>query len=133
MRALAPTLLAASLGLACVLGYRGAVEIEAVYPLEDVDAVRLRLPDSPLSVLGDPVGEALVVSGAWYSVGGSQASAAANAEAGRLEFARDGRFAELAVIIPITSRDVVDLELVTPRSAPLIDEERLVAALLSLV
>ena len=29
--------------------------------------------------------------------------------------------------------DVIDLELVTPRSSPLIDEERLVAALLSLV
>ncbi len=46
-----------------------------------------------------------------------------------------GHYSGLEDLAAITDLgiDVVDLELVTDRSAPLIDEERLVAALLSMV
>ncbi|MCA9659707.1 MAG: DUF4097 family beta strand repeat protein [Myxococcales bacterium] len=110
MRALIPTLLAASLGLACALGFRGATEVDAEYSLDEIDAVRVNLPDTPISVLGDPEATTLSLEGVWYSVGGSRTVAADNSTIPLLNFALEGRFAELTAIIPTANRDLVDLE-----------------------
>lgn len=105
------TIFGAGLSLACALGFRGATEVDAVYSLDEIDAVRISLPDTPMSVLGDPVGVSLEVEGVWYSVGGSSRAAADHSTAPSLFFAREGRFGELSAVIPTASRDLVDLEL----------------------
>jgi hypothetical protein len=96
---------------ACVLGHRGVVALEADYPLTGIDAIRLELPDTPLTIVGSPTATSLSLSGYWSSVGGSQQIAADNVTAPALDFARDGRFAILSAIIPLAARDLVDLEL----------------------
>ncbi|MEZ4384311.1 MAG: DUF4097 family beta strand repeat-containing protein [Nannocystaceae bacterium] len=118
MRALIPSLLAASLGLACALGFRGATAVEADYSLAEIDGVRINLPDTPVTVLGAPLSSSLAIEGVWYSVGGSRAVAAENSTTPLLNFAREGRFGELTAIIPTEVRDVVDLELSEVRLPP---------------
>ncbi|MEZ4450021.1 MAG: DUF4097 family beta strand repeat-containing protein [Nannocystaceae bacterium] len=105
---LAPLVTVPSIG--CVIGYRGAVEVEGDFPLTDVDAVRVALPDTPIAVLGQPLATSLHIDGVWTSVGGSKRSAADNASAPALNFAREGRFGALTAVIPLQSADVVDLE-----------------------
>jgi len=109
--AVTTAVLAAGLSLACALGFRGATEVDAEYSLDEIDAVRINLPDTPMSVLGDPVGVSLEVEGVWYSVGGSSRAAADHSATPSLFFAREGRFGELSAVIPTASRDLVDLEL----------------------
>ncbi|HGG56494.1 MAG TPA: hypothetical protein ENK31_01725, partial [Nannocystis exedens] len=109
--ALLRTIMVASLGLACALGYRGITSVEAEFSLDEIDAIRLDLPDTPISVLGEPTATSLKIEGAWISVGGSARVAADNTTAPEFYFAREGRFAELSALIPIASTDLVDLEL----------------------
>ena len=109
MRAAVLSLLVLSLG-ACALGYRGVVEIEAEYVLADIRAVRLDLPDTPITVTGAPASTTLHLTGFWSSVGGTSKSAADYAAAPRLDFAVDGRFAALTAVIPVDARELVDLE-----------------------
>jgi len=101
----------ATLGLACALGFRGATEVRGEFSLDEIDVVRIDLPDTPMAILGDPLATSLDVEGVWYSVGGSSQAATDNAEAASLFFAREGRFAALTAVIPTASRDLVDLEL----------------------
>ncbi len=109
--ALMRMILAVSLGLGCALGYRGVTSFDAEFSVDEIDAVRLDLPDTPISVLGDPTATSLTIEGAWVSVGGSAQVAADNTTAPQFYFAREGRFAELSALIPVASADLVDLEL----------------------
>lgn len=122
-QALFRTILVVSLGLACSLGYRGVTSVEAEFSLDEIDAIRIDLPDTPISVLGDPVATSLEVEGAWYSVGGSASVAADNTAAPQFIFVREGRFAELSAVIPVASADLVDLELGTLTLPPDLDLE----------
>lgn len=96
--------------IGCAIGFRGAVEVEGTFSLVDIDAVRVALPDTPIAVLGQPLATELRIDGVWVSVGGSRGAAVDNASAPRLQFAREGRFGALTAVVPLESRDVVDLE-----------------------
>jgi len=94
----------------CIVGQRGVVEFSAEFPLFDVQAVRLDLPDTPMTVRGDPLADKLELAGYWFSVGGTAAIAEANASEPSLAFARESGFAELSAIVPVDLRELVDLE-----------------------
>jgi hypothetical protein len=102
-------LAAMSLG-ACVFGYRGEAGIEAVYPLEEIAAVRVDLGASPLTVVGDEQATGLELRGTWQSVGGSAKIARAQASGAALEWASDGAFAELRLVVPLELRGQIDFE-----------------------
>ena len=113
----AAALLSAAL-CACVLGYRGEVAIAAVYPLADVDAVRIDLGPTPLTILGDEMAPGLELDGAWRSVGGSAATAREQALTPTLAWAVEAGFAELRAVVPLKLAGQVDLEVDEIRLPP---------------
>ncbi len=94
----------------CIVGQRGVVEFSAEYPLSEIQALRVDLPDTPLSVRGDPLGETLNLDGYWFSVGGSATVAQEHAEVPELVYDRDGAFAQLSALVPVELRQLIDLE-----------------------
>lgn len=107
----------------CVLGYRSEAEIEAVYPLTGVIAVRVDLPSTPLTVTGDPMATGLELRGEWRAAGGSKAVARANARTPRLVYEVSGGFAQLGAVVPLAVDDQVDLEVTEIRLPPDLDVE----------
>lgn len=95
---------------ACIVGQRGFVEFSAEYPLFEVQAVRFDLPDTPMTVRGDPLADQVELAGYWFSVGGTVAVAEANAAEPSLAWARESGFAELSALVPADLRELVDLE-----------------------
>lgn len=108
-----PRLLALTLACAtgCIVGQRGAVEFSAEYPLSEIQALRVALPDTPLSVRGDPLADKLTLNGYWFSVGGTATVAQEHAEVPEFDYDREGGFARLTAVIPIDLRDLIDLEI----------------------
>ena len=125
LRAMGPLLAvlsALSLG-ACVFGYRGEVVVTATYPLADLQAVRIDLGASPLTIVGDPMSPGLELSGAWHSVGGNAAGARDRAATPTLEWTVDGTFGELLAVVPLKAEGQVDFELDELRLPPNLDIE----------
>jgi hypothetical protein len=120
LRPLVAVLSALSLG-ACVFGYRGEVEVTALYPLADIQAVRIDLGASPLTIVGDDLSPGLELSGAWQSIGGNAAGARDLAASPKLEWSVDGFFAELRTVVPLESVGQVDFELDELRLPPNLD------------
>jgi hypothetical protein len=112
-----------ALTLGCVFGYRSEAEIDATWPLAGVQAVRVDLPRTPLTVLGDPMATGLELRGEWRAAGGSEEVAKANARTPRLVFDKAGGFARLAAIVPLAVDDQVDLEVEEIRLPPGLDLE----------
>lgn len=119
---IAAVLSAMSLG-ACVFGYRGEVVVTATYPLADLQAVRVDLGATPLTVLGDGLAPGLELSGAWHSIGGNAAGAREAASEPRLEWSVDGYFGELRAVVPLAAVGQVDFELDELRVPPDLDLE----------
>lgn len=94
----------------CIVGSRGVVEIAAEYSVQNVNAVRIDLPDTPLSVRGDPTAAHLNLRARWFSVGGTIDVAEKNATAPSFDYQIDGGFALLQAVVPVDVREVVDLE-----------------------
>jgi hypothetical protein len=108
-----------SLALAgCVFGYRSEAEIEATYPLEDVISVRVDLPSTPLTVVGDAEALGLELRGEWRAAGGSAGVAKDNARTPRLVYEVFENFAELRAIVPLAVQGQVDLEVEELRLPP---------------
>lgn len=95
---------------ACVFGYRGEADFTATYPLADVDAIRIDLGATPLTIVGDPMAPGLELAGTWRSVGGNSETATANASEPDIVWSEDGMFAELRAFIPLKLRGQVDFE-----------------------
>ncbi|MCY1062085.1 hypothetical protein [Nannocystis sp. SCPEA4] len=114
---------ALALAAGCVFGYRSEAEIEATWPLTDVQAVRIALPRTPLSVVGDPMAVGLELRGEWRAAGGSQKVAKANARTPRLVFDVTGGFGRLGAVVPLAVDDQVDLEVEEIRLPPDLDLE----------
>jgi hypothetical protein len=108
---------AVSLG-ACVFGFRGEANVEASYPLTDVDVVRVQLGPTPLTVLGDELAPGLELRGAWRSIGGSAKLAKETALGSAIVWAVDQRFAELRAEVPFKLRGQVDFEVDEIRLPP---------------
>lgn len=108
-RTVLSVLSAVSLG-ACVFGFRGEANVEASYPLTDVDVVRVQLGPTPLTVLGDELAPGLELRGAWRSIGGSAKLAKETALGSAIVWAVDQRFAELRAEVPIKLHGQVDFE-----------------------
>lgn len=113
-----PSVLPALALVGCVFGFRSEAEIEATYPLEEVIAVRVDLPSTPLTVVGDPEALGLELRGEWRAAGGSAAVAKDNARTPRLVFEVFERFAELRAIVPLAVQGQVDLEVEELRLPP---------------
>lgn len=107
----------------CVFGYRSEAEIEATYPLGDVLSVRVDLPRTPLTVIGDPMATGLELRGEWRAAGGSAEVAKANARTPRLVYEVIEGFARLGAVIPLAVDDQVDLEVAEIRLPPDLDLE----------
>lgn len=105
-----PWLCSLALAAGCVFGFRSEAEVEAVYPLEDVIAVRVDLPATPLHVVGDPMALGLEIRGEWRAAGGSAEVAKANARTPRLTYTVSEGFAELAAQVPLAVQGQVDFE-----------------------
>lgn len=121
-RPLVAALLGLSLG-ACVFGYRGEVLVTASYPLTDLQAVRVELGASPLTIVGDELAPELELSGAWRSIGGDAAGARALAASASLEWSVAGSFGELRAVVPLKAQGQVDFELDELRLPPGLDIE----------
>lgn len=102
----------------CVFGFRSEAEVEATYPLEGVIAVRVDLPRTPLTVVGDVEALGLELRGEWRAAGGSAAVAKDNARTPRLVFEVFENFAELRAIVPLAVQGQVDLEVEELRLPP---------------
>lgn len=102
----------------CVFGYRSEAEIEATYPLDEVIALRVDLPRTPLTVVGDAEALGLELRGEWRAAGGSAAVANDNARTPRLVFEVFESFAELRAIVPLAVQGQVDLEVEELRLPP---------------
>lgn len=122
LRRLAAALSAMSLG-ACVFGYRGEVVVTGAYPLTGLQAVRVDLGATPLTILGDELAIGLELSGAWQSIGGNAAGAREAAGEPTLEWSVDGYFGELRAVVPLAARGQVDFELDELRLPPDLDIE----------
>jgi hypothetical protein len=109
----------------CALGYRGEAAFTGEHALEGTDALRIELPDTPLTVVAcaadDPqtCPASLRYSGAWLSVAGSRQDARDAAATPTLVFERDqpsggqpeGGFATLRAELPLAFDGTLDLEL----------------------
>lgn len=118
MRRALPLLTATALTLvACVFGWRGEADLTGEHDLVGIDAVRIELPSTPLSVNGCDVEaatgcpELLRYAGRVLSTGGSASDARANARTPTLVFERDGRLGRLQADVPLQVRGLVELEM----------------------
>jgi hypothetical protein len=111
------SLAALTLG-ACVFGFRGEATVEASYPLTGVDAVRIDLGATPLTILGDEMAPGLELQGAWQSVGGTAAVAREQAEGAAIAWTIDQGFGELRAIVPLKLVGQVDFEVDEIRLPP---------------
>jgi hypothetical protein len=118
----AAALWAMSLG-ACVFGYRGEVVVTGTYPVTDLQAVRIDLGATPLTILGDELAPGLELSGAWQSIGGDAAGARDAAGKPTIEWSVDGYFGELRAVVPLAAAGQVDFELDELRLPPDLDIE----------
>ncbi len=119
MRAVVRGVIASAALLAgCVFGFRSEAEVEATYPLEDVLAVRVDLPATPMAVIGDPEAVGLELRGEWRATGGNAEVAKANARTPRLVWEQSGSFAELRASVPLAVDGQVDLEIEELRLPP---------------
>jgi len=104
--------------LGCVLGYRGEAEVEAIYPLTDIDAVRIDLGATPLTILGDDMATGLELKGSWRSIGGSGKVAREQAMGPELVWSTEMRFGELFAVVPLKLEGQVDFEVDEIRLTP---------------
>jgi hypothetical protein len=111
-------IVSAALLAGCVFGFRSEAEVEATYPLEDVLAVRVALPATPMAVIGDPEAVGLELRGEWRATGGNAEVAKANARTPRLVWEQSGSFAELRASVPLAVDGQVDLEIEELRLPP---------------
>ena len=110
--------LAAILSVGCVFGFRGEASVDATYPLTDVDAVRIDLGATPLTILGDELATGLELKGAWRSVGGNARVAREQALGSALVWAADMGFGELRAVVPLKLTGQVDFEVDELRLPP---------------
>lgn len=108
----------AGLGLAgCVVGFRGEGSFSAEHDLQGVDELRIELPSSPIIVTAcdhevpETCPPQLAYDGRWVSVGGTPADAEDNTREPSLELAREGAFAALRAVVPLSVRGLVDLRM----------------------
>lgn len=118
LRSSSLSLFAAALVCGCVFGYRGESTIEASYPLTGVDAVRIDLGPTPLTILGDELAPGLELHGAWRSVGGNAKVAREQALGSAIAWTIDQGFAELKAIVPLKLVGQVDFEVDEIRLPP---------------
>ena len=96
---------------ACAFGFRGLAEFDGEHALGGIDALRIKLPDTPIVVVATPDEETLAYEGEWRSVGGTSKDAEDNALEPEIVFERSGRFAELRAFVPLDVHDLVDLQM----------------------
>ena len=102
----------------CVFGFRGEAEVEATYPLTDIDAVQIDLGATPLTILGDEMAPGLELKGAWRSIGGSSKVAREQALGPEIVWATDMRFGQLRAVVPLKYDGQVDFEVDEIRLPP---------------
>jgi len=103
--------LAGAVALAgCVFGFRGEAEVEATYPLTDIDAVQIDLGATPLTILGDEMAVGLELAGAWRSIGGSSKVAREQALGPEIVWDTDLRVGRLLAVVPLKLQGQVDFE-----------------------
>ena len=101
----------------CALGYRGEAPFTGEHALEGTDALRVELPDTPLTVVAcaadDPEScpASLRYEGTWLSVAGSRQDARDAAATPTLVFERDEQFATLRAELPLAFDGTLDLEM----------------------
>lgn len=110
--------LAAALTVGCVFGFRGEATVDATYPLTGIDAVRIDLGATPLTILGDDLAPGLELKGAWRSVGGNAGVAREQALGASLVWARDAGFGELRAVVPLKLVGQLDFEVDEIRLPP---------------
>lgn len=116
-----------TLTVGCVFGYRGESTFAATYPVAKIDAVRVDLGPTPLTIVGDELAPGLELTGAWHSVGGDARGAREQALAPRIVWSTDARFAELLAVVPLASQGQVDFEADEIRLPPALDVDLVTA------
>jgi hypothetical protein len=101
----------------CVLGFRGEGTFFGEHDLDGIDTVSIDLPSTPLTVSAcDHTAVAacpaqLSYDGRWMSTGGTRSDAEENTTRPQLRLDREGAFAALRAIVPLSVRGLVDLQM----------------------
>jgi hypothetical protein len=101
----------------CVIGFRGEGTFFGEHALDGVDTLRIELPSTPIVVnacdatMPAVCPELLSYEGRWMSTGGTRSDAEAATTRPSLRLDRDGAFAALRAVIPLSVRGLVDLQM----------------------
>jgi hypothetical protein len=100
----------------CTFGYEGLRSFSETFDLEEIQALALALPDTPIAVTGcDPslvtCGREAKVSGEFHSFGGTRRDAKDLTRAARLDFQSEEGFGRITLVKTLEAQDLVDLEI----------------------
>lgn len=105
-------------GLGCVFGYRGLVPFAGEATLAGVDTVRIELPPTELTLLGDPTTLDLHWEGRFVVLGATRKDALGQAELLDLQWETYQRVGRLSEAWPAAQADIAQLEQIELTSAP---------------
>jgi hypothetical protein len=105
-------------GLGCVFGYRGLVPFAGEATLAGIDTVRIELPPTELSLLGDPTALDLRWQGRFAVLGATRKDAIGQAEQLDLRWETYQRVGRLSEAWPAEQADIAQLEQIELSSAP---------------
>lgn len=96
---------------ACVVGFRAEATFSGQEALDGVGTVQVRLPRTPIRIVGSDVATDLTYEGIWHATGGTAKEAERNATTPSLVFSTDDRVGRLQADVPLRVHGLVDLEL----------------------
>lgn len=108
---------------ACVVGFRAQAEFMGSESLAGVSTVQLRLPQTPMEVIGSPVVANMGYEGTWHATGGTAKEAERNATRAGLVFTAEEGVGRLQADIPLEVSNLVDLEMGEIRLPEAVDVE----------
>jgi hypothetical protein len=101
----------------CVLGFRGEGTFFGEHELDGIDTLRIELPSTPIVVstcdhaMPATCPDVVSYEGRWMSIGGTRSDAEESTTRPRLQLDRDGAFAALRAVVPLSVRGLVDLQM----------------------
>ncbi|NVB42004.1 hypothetical protein G6O69_29530 [Pseudenhygromyxa sp. WMMC2535] len=111
------------LSSACVFGYRGEQGFSDEASLSGVDTVRIEVPPTQLSLVGDPGRTFIDWRGSFSTLGGTPKDALAQAGGAQMVWETWERIARLSVDIPAELREITVLDELRIESASYLDHE----------
>ncbi|RMH00334.1 MAG: hypothetical protein D6705_00515 [Deltaproteobacteria bacterium] len=109
------TIIAFLLACGCVFGARAERDVSGSFDLQDVDTVRVDVPDSPLTVVActaeaETCPRTLSFEGTWLAFGGTRSEAEKTTERGDILFEVDEGFARLETVEDVDVEELLRLE-----------------------